>query len=61
VNHGLQVFRGLSGIDFASTDVTENTLGKDPAGVTPTPTAGVAYDLVRPVTLQRLGRETEAG
>lgn len=60
MNHGLQILRGLSSIDFAGTDVIEITLGKDRARVTPKPAAHVACEVVSPVALRRPGCETEA-
>jgi hypothetical protein len=60
VKHGFQIFRGLNDIDFAGTDVIEIILGEDPAGVTPTPAARVAYEVVSLVALRRPGCETEA-
>ena len=59
VVHGRQIFRGLSGIDFAGCDVIEDTPGKDPRWVPPALAARVSYEVVSLVALRRPGCETE--
>lgn len=57
---GLEILRGLGGIDFAGFDVVEVIPAYDPAGVTATLAANLAYEMVSLVAFRRLGREMEA-
>jgi agmatinase len=51
---GLELVRGLTGIDFVGFDVVEVIPSYDPAGVTATLAANLAYEMVSLVALQRL-------
>src|SRR6266496_1552258 len=54
---GLEIVRGLTGIDFVGFDVVEVIPGYDPGGVTATLAANLAYEMVSLAALRRLRRE----
>jgi agmatinase len=54
---GLEIVRGLTGIDFVGFDVVEVIPGFDPGGGTATLAANLAYEMVGLAALRRLGRE----
>jgi hypothetical protein len=57
VDHSIDVIDPAS--DFLGCDVMEVILG-DPGGLSATLAVSVAYEVVSPVALRRLGCETEA-
>jgi agmatinase len=54
---GLEIVRGLTGIDFVGFDVVEVIPGYDPGGVTATLAANLAYEMVSLAALRRARRE----
>ena len=54
---GLEIVRGLTGIDFVGFDVVEVIPGYDPGGVTATLAANLAYEMVSLAALRRVRRE----
>ena len=54
---GLEIVRGLTGIDFVGFDVVEVIPGFDPGGVTATLAANLAYEMVSLAALRRVRRE----
>jgi agmatinase len=52
----LAILRGLTGIEFAGFDVVEVIPAYDPAGVTATLAANLAYEMLSLVALRRAGR-----
>jgi agmatinase len=53
---GMEIIRGLRGIDFVGFDVVEVIPAYDPAGITATLAANLAFEMISLVALRRLGR-----
>ena len=53
---GMEIIRGLRGIDFVGFDVVEVIPAYDPAGITATLAANLAFEMICLVALRRVGR-----
>jgi agmatinase len=60
-HHGLEIVRGLRGLDFIGFDVVEVIPSYDPAAITAMLAATLAYEMISLVALHRLGRSDETG